>query len=265
MNQPSDARGLIVDMDGVLWRGQAPLPGLIELFEFIRPRPMPIILATNNATTSPEGVKEKLRRLGVEVSLDEVLTSAIASAKWLSGCLPPEARVLVIGEGGLRSTLSEHGFVLVDSADDVEAVVVGMDRQITYERLAEAALAIQSDALFVGTNPDKSFPTERGLVPGNGALLAALEATTDTKPVVIGKPEPPLFEQALDLLGTPAEDTLVIGDRLETDILGGQRAGLCTALVLTGVTRRDHLTTSSITPDWVYEGLPDLLQALEEA
>jgi 4-nitrophenyl phosphatase len=137
-----------------------------------------------------------------------------------------------------------------------------MDRQMKWEHLAEAALAIQEGALFLGTNPDVTFPVERGLVPGNGALLAALEAATGVKALIIGKPEPHLYLQAIAYLQTEPKRSLAVGDRLETDILGGQRVGMMTALILTGVTQRPELASSSIQPDYVFDDLPHLRRAL---
>jgi len=260
----SEIRGLIIDMDGVLWRGKQSLPGAAVLLQTLRRRSTPFALVTNNASASPASVRTKLLGMGMDVHHAEILGAAEATAAWLADRLARGTLVYVIGEDALRTALTQEGFRLAPGAEGVSSVIVGLDRQVNWHNLEEAALAIQAGALFVGTNPDLSLPTERGIAPGNGAILAALEATTGAKPVIIGKPEPHLFEQALARLGTPAEATLALGDRLETDILGGQRAGLPTALLLTGVTRREDLAHSSIKPDWVFEDLHGLLDALGE-
>jgi 4-nitrophenyl phosphatase len=265
MSAVSEMQGLMIDMDGVLWRGKNSLPGAAELFSALRSRSVPFMLVTNNASASPESVQSKLQTIWVDVRQEEVLGSAEATAAWLGEHQPPGTAVYVIGEHTLHKTLSRAGFDIRSLSAGVRAVVVGIDRQVDWHKLTEASLAIRAGAMFVGTNPDPSFPTERGLAPGNGAMLAALLAATDVEPVIIGKPEPHLFKQALARLGTPPEATLVLGDRLETDILGGQQAGMPTALLLTGVTRQEDLAEASIRPDYVFDDLPGFLKAFDES
>jgi 4-nitrophenyl phosphatase len=170
--------------------------------------------------------------------------------------------VYVIGEEPLQDILKLDGFEIADSSSGAEAVVVGLDRSVGWPQMAEAAFAIQEGAAFIGTNPDKSLPIERGFAPGNGAILAALEATTGVSPVVIGKPEPHLYLQAQERLGSPVENILAVGDRLETDILGGQGVGMPTALLLTGVTSRTMLESSDIQPNYIFDNLGHLSKAL---
>ncbi len=255
-------RALIIDLDGVLWLGETPLPGLHEFFSLLHERRLPYVLASNNATATPASVHAKLQRMGVEASPRRILTSADATAAYLRQRLDPSSGVLVVGEKGLRKALAAAGFILRNHADGVSAVVVGLDRQATYNSLKEAAFALRQGALFVGTNPDVTYPTERGLAPGAGALIALLQAVSGVCPVIIGKPEPHLFQHALERLGVDAQHAAVVGDRLETDILGGQRAGLRTALLLTGVATESTLAESPIHPTWVFAGLPELTQAL---
>ncbi|MGD8814335.1 MAG: HAD-IIA family hydrolase [Anaerolineales bacterium] len=262
MDAVHEMRGLILDMDGVLWRGNQSLPGVAELVMALRSNSIPLLLVTNNASASPEGVQSRLRTMGAEIETKEVLGSSEATIAWLCERLPPPAPVYAIGEQMLRDTLVQAGYTLHQQSDGVSAVVVGIDRQVDWSKMTEASLAIRAGAIFVGTNADPSFPMERGLAPGNGAILAAIQSATGIDPVVIGKPEPHLFKLALKRLGTDPSYTLMLGDRLETDILGGQRAGLVTALVLTGVTKRDELQQASIQPDWIFEDLPDFLDAL---
>jgi 4-nitrophenyl phosphatase len=257
-------QGWIIDMDGVLYRGGTALPGMVEFITLLRAKSLPFVIVTNNATSTPEAVVQKLAGMGGSISPQEVLSSALATATWLKGELPSGAAIYVIGEEGLRAALSEAGFRLASAADGARAVVVGMDRKVTWEKMAEGALAIGAGAMFVGTNPDPSFPVERGLVPGNGAILAALQATTDVAPKVIGKPEVPLFLQAAERIGLEPAHIMVLGDRLSTDILGGQRAGMQTALMLTGVTDRETLEASSIHPDRVYRDLQHLMKDIWE-
>jgi 4-nitrophenyl phosphatase len=247
---------LIIDMDGVLYRGSEAIPGTAGFIEFLRERGIGFVLATNNATRTPQQFVDKLAAMGVEVRVGEVLTSSQATAGYLAGIAPPGARVFAVGMDGLWTALREAGFSLVE--EGAEFVVVGMDFAVCYERLAQAALQIRAGARFIGTNPDRTFPSERGIVPGAGSLLALLEAATDIKPTVIGKPETAMIEQALARLRAQAVTTAILGDRLETDILAGQRAGLCTWLVLSGVTSRAMLEDSQIQPDLVFDDVADL-------
>jgi 4-nitrophenyl phosphatase len=249
-------QNLIIDMDGVLYRGNEAIPGTDGFVRFLRERGIGFVLATNNSTRTPRQYVDKLAAMGVTVHSGEVLTSAQATAGYLAGIAPPGTQVFVVGQDGLLAALSEVGFDLVE--DEAEYVVVGMDFAICYERLAQAALLIRAGARFVGTNPDRTFPSERGIVPGAGALLAFLEAATDVTPTVIGKPGTAMMEQSLARMGVQPDGTAMLGDRLETDILAGQRAGLVTLLVLSGVTDRALLAQSEIQPDLVFRDVGHL-------
>lgn len=254
-------RALIIDMDGVLWHGDRPVPGLVEFFEVLRNRNIRFMLATNNASKTPEQFQQKLAGMGVTVETTEILTSAQATAFYLK-TIAPGARVFVIGEDGLKSALEEMGFSLcIDGAD---YVLCGMDRTLSWEKLAQATLNINAGAIFIGTNGDTTFPTERGMVHGNGAILAALQTATGVKPIVIGKPEPIMYQQAMARLGVSIDETVALGDRLETDILGAKRAGIAGILVLTGVTTREELEASDYKPEWVFENLRQLTAALSK-
>jgi len=263
MIEPRDLQGWVIDMDGVLWRGETPLPGLREFFGLLGDRKLGFILATNNARQTAERVVAKLASFGVSIHPEQVLTSSVGAAAHLQSQLPAGSPVFAIGEQVLIEALEAAGFPVVPSAEGARAVVVGIDSELSWKKLAEAAYALENGALFLGTNPDVSFPTERGEAPGNGATLAALTATTGRQPMVFGKPEPHLFRQAIARLGTRPERTASLGDRLETDILGGSRAGLRTILVLTGVTSRSDLAGAEVQPDWVYEDLVELWRALQ--
>mgnify|MGYP001123227777 CR=1 FL=1 len=259
MKPLSSIKNLIIDMDGVLYRGHRPLLGAKEFLHHLEERETAYILVTNNSTRTPEEHVAVLKEMGIEVAPERILTSALATANYLGNLLPQGARLYLIGEEGLYSALAAQGFEF--GKRGIEAVVVGMDRQLTYEKLKTATIAIRQGALFVGTNPDKSFPAEEAILPGAGAILAAIEAATDVKPTVIGKPEPTLFQMALQRMGATEEETAIIGDRLETDILGGQRCGLTTILVLTGITQKEELDTSNIKPDYVFQDLTHLDEA----
>jgi 4-nitrophenyl phosphatase len=259
----STMRYLITDMDGVLWRGREPLPGLVEFFQFLRAHDIRFVCATNNASTRAEKLAERLQGWGADVQPDEIVTSSSATAAYLETILPRGARLYVIGMDGLRAPLEQKGFVLAD--EDAAAVVVGIDWHVTYDHFRRAALNIRAGAKFIGTNGDRTFPNPEGIVPGNGALLALIETATDVKPFIVGKPSPTLYQMAMKRLGAVEDQTLVLGDRLETDILGAVLLGLKSALVLSGVTTREQLAASEYQPDWVFEDIRALRDAWEKA
>jgi len=258
-----DLRALVIDMDGVLWEGERPLPGLVEFFATLRELNVRFILATNNASKTPEQYVDKLARMGVAVTPDEILTSAQAAALYLRSQTTPGARVYAIGEDGVQNALREQGFVLCDLYDvSAQFVVCGMDRGVTWDKLATATLNINAGATLVGTNPDTTLPTERGLTQGNGAILACLQAATNRAPLIIGKPEPLMYQQALARLNADPATTAAIGDRLGTDILGAVRSGIQSIFVLSGVSSREQLSEINYRPTWVMNGIGDIARAL---
>ncbi len=233
-------------------------------FQAMRRMGTQFVLATNNASKTVEDYQEKLAQFGAQVQPHEIMTSPQATAVYLKRH-SPDARIYAIGEPGLTLELERAGLAVVaqDRPEGATHVVVGWDRGLTYAKLADACLLIRAGATFIGTNPDVTYPSERGIVPGNGATLAALRAATDVEPIIIGKPEPEMLSLSMERMGGGPENTAVVGDRLNTDILGGQRAGLTTILVLSGVTSRDQLDTDPIRPDYVFEDVGELAQALE--
>ncbi len=257
-------RAVIADMDGVLWRGDAALPGLANFFTFLSARHIPFQLVTNNASRTPAQYVEKLAGFGIAVNETQVLNSAMAAAHYVREHAPPGAKIYAIGGPGVPHALLAAG-LQVTQDHDAEYVVVGWDRQMTWERLAMAAQLIRRGCPFIGTNPDRTFPTENGLVPGNGAQLAFLETGSDRPPLVMGKPAPHLYQQALARMEADPETTLVIGDRLDTDILGGLRLGMPTALLLSGITTRELLAQSPIHPAMIFADLADLITHWQKA
>ena len=264
MESLSDLRAFIIDMDGVLWHGIHPLPGLTDLFRTLRERNLRFILATNNASLTAEQYVAKLAQMGAMVAKDEILTSAMASALYLAERSDPaRTRVYAIGEAGLRQPLAERGFVLTDLYDvTAHYVIVGMDRGLSWDKLATASLNIRAGARFIGTNPDVTLPTERGITHGNGAVLAALQAATGVAPIIIGKPEPLMYQQAMALLGCAPSETAAIGDRLETDILGAVRANIRSIMVLSGVSSAQDMDGVDYRPTWVLPDIRAVTQAL---
>lgn len=237
------------------------MPGLGDFFDFLRQRQIGLTLATNNASRTSEHYARILAGYGVQVSLDEIITSGQSTGDYLAEHAAPGAAIYVIGGDGLKSTLAERGFDLLDSGAEpgsAEHVVVSWDRRLTYDKLAQATLHIRAGASFIGTNPDRTWPGERGLLPGAGAIIAAVQAATSVEPTIIGKPSPLMLQLAMRRLGASAHNTAMLGDRLETDILGGQNAGVTTILVLSGVTGPDDLAASPVQPDLVFDGIAAL-------
>lgn len=271
-----DIAGLIIDMDGVLWHGSKALPGLEAFFALLRDQKLPFVLATNNASLTQQQYIEKLSAMGVIVTDKEVLTSSMATATYLRENLPEnKRRVFVIGEEGLKHPLEQNGFILTDLYEvdqpqkdikgvGADIVVSGLDRTLNWDKLATATLNINAGALFYATNSDTTLPTELGEVMGNGGVLAALEAVTGVKPISIGKPEPILYQQALKILGTNEANTIAIGDRLNTDILGAVNAGIRSIMVLTGVSSKADIENEDYAPTWVLDDLQQVTKALQK-
>jgi len=254
-----DIKALVIDGDGVLWRDKDPLPGLTEFFGFLEKEGLPYMLMTNNATKTNDQFVQKLAGFGVTIQPNVVLTSSIATAAYMKQEYPPGAKVYVVGQDGLRAAIQEAGFILLeDSSQPADVVVAGMDFTLSYEKLKHAALLIRQGADFIGTNGDLTFPAPEGLAPGAGSILALLEAATGIKPPTIGKPAPMMFNIALKRMGVTATETAMIGDRLDTDILGAQRAGLRTIMVTTGVDSEETCRQKNIWPDVICSGIAEL-------
>jgi HAD superfamily hydrolase (TIGR01450 family) len=226
---------VILDLDGVVYLGEEPVPGAVEAIERLRREGPPVVFVTNNASRSPDDVAALLTRLGVAATGHEVLTSAAVAADQLADRLAPGSAVLVVGSEALAAEVRRAGLSPVESADDKPvAVVQGYDPQVGWAQLAEACLAIRAGASWVVTNADATLPSPRGALPGNGALVAALRTALGQEPdLVVGKPQPTLFTAAAARTGS--QRPLVVGDRLDTDIEGAARAGMDSLLVLTGV------------------------------
>jgi 4-nitrophenyl phosphatase len=258
--------GVAFDGDGTLWRGEEPLPGLRELNAFAQSHSVRFVVVTNNSTRTPRHFQHKLQRFGLSIESSQIITCAMVAAHYLQQHCPPASPVYVIGEEGLHSAVEEAGFQIVHNATSrAKAVVVGGDSTLTYDKLKYATLQLQRGAMFIGTNPDVVSPSEEGLIPECGTILAALQAASGIQPIVMGKPEQPLFEMALEVLQLPAERVLMVGDRADTDLLGAQRMNMHHALVTTGVDTEATSLCKGIQPDAVFTGLADLLSCWRDA
>jgi 4-nitrophenyl phosphatase len=253
-------RAVLLDMDGVLYRGKTVLPGVHDFLTFCEQQGIAYACITNNATRTREQYAQKLAALDIPISAERVFTSALITSHYLRETYPRGTTVYALGMDGLLDALFGDGY-FVATEHKPELVVQGADFTLTYDKLKLGCLAIRAGARFIATNLDRTFPSEEGLVPGAGSLVAALQTATDTEPLVVGKPQPTMFRVALDMLQCAPEHALMIGDRLDTDIAGAKNAGLSGILVLTGVTTREELSASPHQPDAIFEQLPDLLAA----
>lgn len=250
-------KALILDMDGVLWKSTKAIGNLPDIFNKLDDAKISYTFATNNSTRDEEQYLEKLYFFGITATCDQVVNSSLATLIKLQAVYPNGGGIYIIGESGLHNILKRGGFFHDDKTP--QCVVVGMDRMVTYEKMSKAAIFINNGIPFYGTNPDNSFPTPEGQTIGTGAILAAIEAATDHSPILCGKPYPDMMEIALERMDTRKEQTLVVGDRYETDILGGINAGCPTALVLSGVTTQEKLKTFSPQPDFVFDQLSSIV------
>ncbi len=263
--QLSPIKALVLDMDGVLWKGDAPIGDLAEIFVRVRAQGLKFVFATNNGTRTVDQYVNRMKGFGVEVEPWQVITSSQGAAHMVAQKFPRGSKFFVIGEDGLRQSLEEKGFEVlpVERAAEGQALVMGIERSITFQKMVEATLLVQNGAPFYATNPDKTFPTPRGEIPGAGAWLSVVITATKVEPIVAGKPSPHLMEIALERLGTTKAETLVVGDRLETDIAAGQAVGCPTALVLSGVSKREEAAAWTPVIDVIAADLSTLVDLLK--
>ncbi|KLV26306.1 MULTISPECIES: TIGR01457 family HAD-type hydrolase [Niallia] len=249
-------KGYLIDLDGTMYRGTEVIEEAAEFVKRLIAAQIPYLYVTNNSTKTPEQVAKKLQEFQIPAKASEVFTSAMASANYIVE-KSPGANVFMIGEKGLQHALEEKDLKLMKDSENVDYVVAGLDQQITYEKLTVACLAVRNGAQFVITNGDTALPSERGLLPGNGALTSVISVSTQQQPVVVGKPESIIVDQAIKLLDLPKEDVLMVGDNYQTDIMAGINAKMDTLLVYTGVTTKEQLSGYSVKPTYTVDSLSE--------
>lgn len=252
-------KGYLIDLDGTMYRGEEKIEEASDFIKALVKKDIPYLFVTNNSSRKPEQVAKKLMSLDIPATPDHVFTTSMATANYMIE-RKPKASVYMIGEEGLREALIEKGFTFTDEHPDY--VVIGIDREITYEKLTKACSAVRNGATFLSTNGDIALPTEHGMLPGNGALTSVIAVSTQVNPIFIGKPEAIIMDQALKVIGTKREETVMVGDNYDTDILAGIRAGMDTLLVHTGVTTVEKLTNYETQPTHVVHSLTDWLEKL---
>ncbi|WP_411739209.1 TIGR01457 family HAD-type hydrolase [Peribacillus sp. S4] len=245
-------KGYLIDLDGTMYRGTEQIAEAAGFINDLRKRDIPYLFVTNNSSRTPAQVADKLRSIGISTEDDQVFTTSMATANYIAE-QKKGATVYVVGEEGIIEALKEKGMKLVE--DHPDYLVMGIDRGINYEKLSKACLAVRNGAVFISTNGDIAIPTEQGLLPGNGSLTSVVSVSTQVQPIFIGKPESVIVEQALRVLGVPKEETIMVGDNYDTDILAGINAGIDTLLVHTGVTTKERLKQYKEQPTHVVDTL----------
>ncbi len=254
----SKFRGYIFDLDGTIYLGENAIPGAPEIIAELRQRGCGVVFLSNKPLQPREVYAQKLTRLGIPTSTDDVINSTLVLIQYLLREMPA-AKVFVIGEQPLLAEMAAAGLSLSDKPDEIDVVIASFDRTFDYRKLNIGYQALRLGARFYATNADRTCPVEGGEIPDAAAVIGALEGCSRRKvELVAGKPSSLIVEVALERLGLPAEDCLMVGDRLETDMLMGEKTGMSTALVLTGVTQRADLSDSSVQPDYTLESVADI-------
>ncbi len=249
-------KAFICDMDGVVYHGNKLLPGVREFVNWLKTQNKQFLFLTNSSDRSPRELQEKLQRLGVEVAVENFYTSALATAAFLAQ-QNPGGSAFVIGEEALINALQEAGFSLSDSSPDY--VVMGETRSYNYEKLEQATLLVRNGAKLIGTNPDISDPSEKGIIPATGALISPLELATNCQAYFPGKPNPLMIRNALKKLACSGEESVIIGDRMDTDIRAGIESEIDTVLVLSGVSSTEDLQRFAYRPQYIFDGVGSLV------
>lgn len=262
-------RGVLFDMDGVIYVGTQLLQGVQEIFDYLERTGRGWLCVTNNASRTPAQFVDKLASMGVRARPEQILGSAEATAGWLAEQIQdhgwPKGKILIVGQDGLKFALNQHQFEMTSEPSEATYVIAGINFELTYEELARAALAIRKGARFIGTNSDPSYPSERGLLPGAGSILALLSTATGVLPTVIGKPNRGMYDQAIRRLGATPEQVMMVGDRYDTDISGALEMGLVTTGILTGVSTREDFERAAKPPHLIVADLMELKRLFEKA
>ncbi|HEX5562696.1 MAG TPA: HAD-IIA family hydrolase [Nocardioidaceae bacterium] len=263
MSRPTVKRAVrawLSDMDGVLVHEEEPIPGAAEFVGRLRATGRPFLLLTNNSIFTPRDLKARLHRSGIDVPEDAIWTSALATAQFLDG-QRPEGTAYVIGEAGLTTALHEIGYVMTEREPDY--VVLGETRTYSFEAITTAIRLIEKGARFIATNPDVSGPSMHGPIPATGSVAALVTAATGVAPYFVGKPNPLMMRSALNRIDAHSETTVMVGDRMDTDMVAGLEAGLRTVLVLTGSTRREQVERFPYRPTRVVDSVADVVDLVE--
>lgn len=255
-------KAYLIDLDGTMYMGTDEIDGAKQFIDYLNVKGIPHLYVTNNSTKTPEQVTEKLREMHIDAKPEEVVTSALATADYISE-QSPGASVYMLGGSGLNTALTEAGLVIKND-EHVDYVVIGLDEQVTYEKLAIATLGVRNGATFISTNPDVSIPKERGFLPGNGAITSVVSVSTGVSPQFIGKPEPIIMVKALEILGLDKSEVAMVGDLYDTDIMSGINVGMDTIHVQTGVSTLEDVQNKNVPPTYSFKDLNEAIAELEK-
>ncbi|KDE60218.1 HAD family hydrolase [Halostagnicola sp. A56] len=254
----------ILDVDGTILRGERVIPGAVDALTTLETAGIDTVLFSNNPTRGASHYEAKLGSHGIDISADAVLTSAVVTAEFLRANHPDEP-IFLVGDDRLETLLEESDLSVTTDPGESGVVLGSFDREFSYGTIWESLRALEGSTPFYGTDPDATIPTEGGDIPGSGSILAAMEAVAGREPdAILGKPSAVAVEAAMGRLETPPERTLVVGDRLDTDIELGERAGMATAVVLTGITDRSDIERAAVDPDYVLESIGELEELIED-
>ena len=257
MDNIKNKLGFICDMDGVIYHGNKILNGVTEFINWMQNNDKKFVFLTNSSERTPHELSMKLERMGLHISADHFYTSAMATAEFLHS-QKPESTAYVIGEAALTKALYDHGIYMNDVNPDY--VVVGETRTYSFEKVEKAIHLVLNGAKLIGTNPDITGPTEKGIAPATGALIAPIEIATGKKAYFVGKPNPLMLRHGLQMLGCHSGEAVMIGDRMDTDVIAGIESNLDTVLVLSGVTRQEDISRFPYRPRWVLDGVGALIK-----
>lgn len=255
-------KGYLIDLDGTAYLGTNVIEETIEFTNVLNEMAIPFKFVTNNSSATETDVVSKLKSMGYMVSETNIVTTARATANYLVHN-KPVAKVFLIGSGGVVQALNDANIKIVENYIEADTVIVGLDKDVTYGRLADACLAIRRGATFISTNPDIALPSERGLLPGNGSIAKLVETATEVVPITIGKPQKHIMQEALNQLGLNHDQVAMVGDNYMTDIMSGINMGIDTIFVNTGLTRREDLQNYDIQPTHVCETLLDFIPKIK--
>lgn len=255
VSESAENTNYLIDMDGVLVRGHAPIPGAAAFIARLRERGCKFMVLTNNPLYTTRDLSYRLRATGLEIEPERIYTSAMATAQFLQN-QKPEGTAYVVGESGLTHAIHDVGYVITDRNPDY--VVLGETHAYSIDQITVAIRLVAGGAHFIATNPDKSGPSEHGIVPACGAMAALVEQASGRKPLFIGKPNPLMMRLAMNHLGVHSENTVMIGDNMETDIIAGVQSGLGTILVLSGITDREHLKQYPFQPTQIVDSVAEI-------
>lgn len=251
-------KGYLIDLDGTAYLGDKVIESMVEFINTLNTKQIPFKFVTNNSKNTEDDVVAKLVKMGYDVNKSNIVTTARATSNFLAKT-NPQAKIYLIGDGGLVKALQDNNFQILDDDNflDADTVIVGLDQQVNYQKFANACLGIRNGATFISTNPDIALPTEKGMLPGNGALTALVATSTAVEPIIIGKPHKYVMLEALSQLGLSNKEVAMIGDNYHTDMLAGINMDIDTIFVETGLTTISELDNYPIKPTYICQTIDD--------